>query len=64
MDDKLKTSPDHPSSMEARITKRLRNSGGEEASTTVQKGEGPTRTFSNIWHGGTARKTTNKSEER
>jgi hypothetical protein len=40
---------------EARITARLRNSGGEEADHVVQKGSGPTRTFTNIHHPGSAR---------
>jgi len=37
---------------EARIASRLRNSGGEEADHIVQKGSGPTRTFTNIKHNG------------
>jgi hypothetical protein len=41
---------------EARIANRLRNSGGEEADHIVQKGSGPTRTFTNIHNPGTARK--------
>jgi hypothetical protein len=40
---------------EARITNRLRNSGGEEADHIIQKGSGPTRTFTNIHHPGSAR---------
>jgi hypothetical protein len=40
---------------EARITSRLRNSGGPEADHIVQKGSGPTRTFTNIHHPGSAR---------
>jgi len=40
---------------EARINYRLRNSGGEEADHIVQKGSGPTRTFTNIHHPGSAR---------
>ena len=40
---------------EARIANRLRNSGGEEADHIVQKGSGPTRTFTNIHHPGSAR---------
>jgi hypothetical protein len=40
---------------EARISNRLRNSGGEEADTIVKKGDGPTRTFTNIHHPGSAR---------
>ena len=51
----IKTHRDHPHSMEERINKRLRNSGGEEADQTVQKGSGPTRTFTNIHHPGSAR---------
>jgi hypothetical protein len=36
---------------EARITNRLRNSGdAKTADVTVQKGSGPTRTFSNVHH--------------
>jgi hypothetical protein len=33
---------------EARIANRLRNSGGNDADHIVQKGEGPTRTFTNV----------------
>ena len=40
---------------EARITARLRNSGGEEADHIVQKGSGPTRTYHNIHNPGSAR---------
>jgi hypothetical protein len=40
---------------EARIASRLRNSGGEEADHIVQKGSGPTRTFTNIHNPGSAR---------
>jgi hypothetical protein len=40
---------------EARIANRLRNSGGEEADHVVQKGSGPTRTFTNIHNPGSAR---------
>ena len=49
---------------EARIASRLRNSGGEEADHVVQKGSGPTRTFTNIHHPGSARRhgETNKGE--
>jgi hypothetical protein len=35
-------------SMEQRIAARLRNSGGDGADVVVQKGEGPTRTITNI----------------
>jgi hypothetical protein len=41
---------------EARIANRLRNSGGEEADHIVQKGSGPTRTFTNIHNPGAARR--------
>jgi hypothetical protein len=41
---------------EARISNRLRNSGGEEADHIVQKGSGPTRTITNIHHPGSARR--------
>jgi hypothetical protein len=41
---------------EARIVNRLRNSGGEEADHIVQKGSGPTRTFTNIHNPGSARR--------
>ena len=40
---------------EARIANRLRNSGGEEADHIVQKGSGPTRTFTNVHNPGSAR---------
>ena len=52
----IKTHRDHPRSMEERINKRLRNSGGEEADHVVQKGSGPTRTFTNIHNPGSARR--------
>jgi hypothetical protein len=35
---------------EARISSRLRNSGGDHADVVVQKGDGPTRAFTNIHH--------------
>jgi len=40
---------------DARIANRLRNSGGEEADTILQKGSGPTRTYHNIHNPGSAR---------
>jgi hypothetical protein len=40
---------------EARIANRLRNSGGEEADHSVVHGTGPTRTWTNIHHPGSAR---------
>jgi hypothetical protein len=55
MSQEIKTHRDHPASMEERISKRLRNSGGEEADHVVQKGSGPTRTFTNIHNPGSAR---------
>ena len=33
---------------EARVANRLKNSGGENADHVIQKGSGPTRTFSNV----------------
>jgi hypothetical protein len=49
----IKTSGDHPASMAERVAKRLRNSGaGANPDVTVQKGEGPTRTHTNIHHAG------------
>jgi hypothetical protein len=63
MDDKLRTSKDHPSSMSARVNKRLQPSAGAGAGDEqVTTGSGPTRATTTIWHGGTARKTTNKEE--
>jgi hypothetical protein len=53
MDDKTKLNPAH-GTMEQRIANRLRNSGGEEADHIVKKGDGPTRTITNIHHSGTA----------
>jgi hypothetical protein len=41
---------------EARIASRLRNSGGEEADTTVKTGDGPQRVFHNLHNSGSARK--------
>jgi hypothetical protein len=43
------------STPEARIANRLKNSGGEEADHVVQKGSGPTRTYTNIHNPGSAR---------
>jgi hypothetical protein len=52
----IKLRSDHPSSMEERISKRLNNSGDtKDADVVVKKGEGPTRAFTNIHHGGTAK---------
>jgi hypothetical protein len=52
----VKYNPHHAGNTpEERIASRLRNSGGEEADHIVKKGEGPTRTVTNIHHGGTAR---------
>jgi hypothetical protein len=52
----VRTHPDHPSSMEARINKRLRPSAGEGAGDEqVTKGTGPTRTVHTIHHPGSAR---------
>jgi hypothetical protein len=53
----VKYDRNHPAGAtpEARISARLRNSGGEEADHIVQKGSGPTRTFTNIHHPGSAR---------
>jgi hypothetical protein len=49
----VKTSGDHPASMAERVSKRLRNSGaGANPNVTVQKGEGPTRTHTNIHSAG------------
>jgi hypothetical protein len=40
-------------SMEQRVANRLRNSGaGANPNVTVQKGDGPTRTHTNIHHSG------------
>ena len=33
---------------EQRVANRLRNSGGKNADHIIQKGSGPTRTFSNV----------------
>jgi hypothetical protein len=41
--------------MAERIANRLKNSGGLEADHIVQKGDGPTRTFTNIHNPGSAR---------
>jgi hypothetical protein len=48
---------DHPTAgntPEQRIAARLRNSGSPEADVTVQKGDGPTRSFTNIHTAGNA----------
>jgi hypothetical protein len=39
-----------------RIASRLRNSGERNADVVVQKGEGPTRTYHNIFHSGSAKR--------
>jgi hypothetical protein len=41
---------------EARIANRLKNSGGEEADTTVKTGDGPQRVYHNIHHPGSERR--------
>jgi hypothetical protein len=47
----IKTSPDHPSSMAERVSKRLRPScDTKNADVFVQKGTGPTRTATAIHH--------------
>jgi len=51
----IKTNPRHPASMAERISKRLRNSGGEEADVTTKTGDGPQRVFHNIHNPGSAR---------
>jgi hypothetical protein len=43
----IKTHRDHPSSMDERIRRRYKNSGGEEADFTTKIGEGPTRLYHN-----------------
>jgi hypothetical protein len=53
---KYNTSHHAGATPEARIASRLRNSGEtKEADHIVQKGSGPTRTFTNIHHPGSAR---------
>jgi hypothetical protein len=51
----VKTCSEHPASMQERINKRLRNSGGEEADTIVKTGTGAQRVFHNIHNPGSAR---------
>jgi hypothetical protein len=48
----IKYDTNHPAggTPEARIASRLRNSGDPKANVVVQKGSGPTRTFTNIHH--------------
>jgi len=48
----VKTSGDHPASMEERIAKRLRSSGDPRADYIKQAGSGPTRTFTHGHHAG------------
>ena len=48
----VKTSGDHPASMEERIAKRLRSSGDPRADYIKQMGSGPTRTFTHGHHSG------------
>jgi hypothetical protein len=50
----VKYNPEH-GTPEARIANRLRNSGGEEADHIVKKGDGPTRTITNIHNPGSSR---------
>jgi hypothetical protein len=52
---KYNTSHHSGATPEARISNRLRNSGGEEADHIVHKGSGPTRTVTNIHHGANVR---------
>jgi hypothetical protein len=60
-----RTNPNHPSSMGKRVRDRLKPSAGAGAGDEqVQTGNSPTRTVTTVWHGGTARKTNSKSEER
>jgi hypothetical protein len=48
-------------SMEKRVSDRLKNSGGDLPSDAhVVKGSGPTRTHTNLFHGGTAHGSTTK----
>ena len=63
MDDKLKTSPNHPSSMEQRVKDRLKPSAGAGAGDEqVTTGSGPTRATTTIHHGGTARRHGSNNE--
>ena len=48
----IKTHRDHPASMEERVRRRYKNSGGEEADFTTKVGEGPNRLFHNQHHKG------------
>jgi hypothetical protein len=48
----VKTSGDHPASMEERIAKRLRSSGDPRADYHKQMGDGPTRTHTHGFHSG------------
>jgi hypothetical protein len=53
MEVKYDTSHHAGATPEARIANRLRNSGQtDEADHVVQKGSGPTRTFTNVHHKG------------
>jgi hypothetical protein len=66
----VKTSGDHPASMEERIAKRLRSSGDPRADYIKQAGSGPTRTFTHGHHAGhviqpgTAARETGPQEQR
>jgi hypothetical protein len=55
MAQEIKTHPDHPRSMEERIRRRERNSGGEEADSITKTGDGARRTFHNLHNPGSAR---------
>jgi hypothetical protein len=51
----VKTCSEHPASMQERINKRLRNSGGEEADSITKTGTGAQRVFHNLHNPGSAR---------
>jgi hypothetical protein len=52
----IKTCSEHPSSMEARINKRLQPSGGSDTGGgRVTQGSGPNRTVTTIHHSAAAR---------
>jgi hypothetical protein len=55
MAQEIHTHPDHPRSMDERIRRRERNSGGEEADSITKTGDGARRTFHNIHNPGSAR---------
>lgn len=56
MPQEIKTHRDHPSSMEARITNRLKPSTSPDADVHTVQGTGPTRVHTAIHHPGSSKR--------